>query len=142
MTMTLPILAHENVTAYFDVKLGISFVSYKGVLDSDTTKVLYGWVKSLLPLIGENTTRGVIFDFRQVTRFTRDNLHASRQESSKINRQKDMSTHPVALIVGNTYQEQMVTASMQLTPIEERKRVFYNMEDALDYIEYWHEENK
>ncbi|RMG70862.1 MAG: hypothetical protein D6711_16430 [Chloroflexi bacterium] len=139
--MTLPILVHDGVTAYFDEALGISFVTYKGILNSDVTRALYDWVKALLPLIGENATRGVVFDFRQVTHFTRDNLHASREESTRINREKDMSTHPVALIVENTYQEQMVKTSMQLTPIEERKRIVYSMEDALDYIEQWHKEN-
>lgn len=140
--MTLPILVQEGVTAYFDEKLGISFVTYKGVVSAEVTQALYGWVKDLLPLIGENATRGVIYDFRQVTRFTRDNLHTSRNESNKINQERDMSNHPLTMIVENTYQEQMVKISMQLTPIEERKRIVYSMEDAMDYIEQWHEERK
>lgn len=134
----LPRLDTEHVSAYFDPQMGISFITYRGHLTAEVTETLYAWVRSLLPHIGPDATRGVIFDFRQVTRFHQGNLEASRKQSVTINQEADNSTHCVALIVDNFYQEQLVSVSMNLTPGEKRKRIVRSMDEALAYIETWH----
>lgn len=134
----LPILDTPNVHAYFDEGRGISFITYKGILDGAVTAQLYGWVKTLITLIPPDATRGVIFDFREVTQFAQGNLTTAQRQSREINQKEDQSNHPVALIVGNLYQEQMVKVSMKISPLEDRKRLVYTPEEALTYIETWH----
>lgn len=134
----LPILDEERVNAHFDTEQNISFITYTGVLDSEVTAQLYGWVKSLLDIIGPEATHAVVFDFRAVTRFAQDNLRAAQRESKQINRQPAAVNHPVALIVSNMYQEQMVRVANRLSPNEDRKRIVYSMDEAMQFIDEWH----
>lgn len=141
MSQELPTLKNENVNAYFDSETGISHIAYTGVLTSSVTSQLYEWVKELMPIIGDNATRAVVFDFRGVTKFAQDNLRTVQRKSKEINRAKDQSDHPVALIVGNMYQEQMVSVTNRLVPGEDRKRIVHSQEEALAYINEWHIKN-
>lgn len=137
MTTTIPALDEERVSAHFDAEKGISFITYRGVLDATTTRQMYAWVGDLLNVIGPDATRGVVIDFREVKRFTRDNLYTTRRQSSDINESTDNSGHPVALIVANYYQDQMVRVSMMATPGERRKRVVNTRDEALSFINNW-----
>jgi hypothetical protein len=137
----LPQLDTPNIRAYFDEERGISLISYKGLLDSTVTTQLYAWVRELLPLLSPDATRGVIFDFRQVTQFASGNISTARDQSKQINQNQDATNHPVALIVSTLYQEQMVKVTMKLSPREERKKIVHALDEALTYIQQWHLEH-
>jgi hypothetical protein len=138
----LPTLDTPNVHAYFDLEQRISFITYKGTLDSTATNQLYDWVKELLTMIGPDATHGVIFDFRDVVNFVQGNLVTAQRQSKAINQTSDQSNHPVALIVATLHQEQMVRVSMRVSPLEHRKRVVHSLDEALAYIEEWHREHQ
>ncbi len=138
MSEDLPVLDLENVYAHFDTEKNVSFITYKGTINSSTTKKYYDWVRELLKLIDPNRTHAVIFDFRQVTTFDQGNLIAVKRQSDSISRNEDQINHPVALIVETLYQEKMVQVSMQLSKTSTRQRIVYSMDEAWTFIESWH----
>lgn len=138
MTRTLPLLNETDVQARFDQEQGISFITYGRVVNSVTTRKVYGWVDDLLTVIAPDATRGVVFDFRQVKRFMRDNLLTARRYTLESNSKRDNSGHPVAMLVGNYYQEQMVNIAIMVSPDSERKRIVRSFDEALTYIADWH----
>lgn len=141
MSDNLPTLDTPNVRAYFDRATGISHIVYTGSIDGRHTAAVYEWVKQLLPVIGEQATYGVIFDFSAVTKFAPDNLSTTRRESQSINKERDNSDHPVALVVNTMYQEQMVRVSTRISPQEDRKRIVRSNEEALAYFQEWHRQH-
>lgn len=138
----LPILDTPNVKAHFDARQGISFITYRGDIEAQYTEQVYDWVRDVVPLIGPDATHGVVFDFRDVTRFAPSDISTAQRESKAINQEYDNTTHPVALIVDTFYQEQVVRVTTKISPQEDRKTIVHSMEEALQFIEEWHAEQE
>ena len=135
-----PRLNTERVKGHFDDSDGILRVTYFGVVSPDVTTSVYGWIGQLVAEAAGDISkaRGSIYDFRLVTDFTNRNTSTAQRESSNLNRNIDISNHPVALIVSTMFQEQFVRVFMQLTPGDRRKRIFRSEEDAVAFIDEYH----
>jgi hypothetical protein len=133
-------LKTEQIEAEFDEVRGLLLVKYCGELSSDVTKQFYGWLVGEMQANPEKVgeSRGSIFDFRDVTDFGIDNLSATQQSSKQVNKQADVTNHPVALIVNDVYQEGMVKLSMQVTEQQERKRIVKSVDEAVAFIQSWY----
>jgi hypothetical protein len=138
---TLKPLQIETSEAFYDDALRLVVVKYRGVVNSMVTAAVYGWVLELVANVPIETSRGSIYDFREATHFDNTNLRTVQRSSKKINVQVDVSNHPVALLVSNMLQEQMVRVSMKITPQEERKRIVKSEQDALAFINDWNEKH-
>jgi hypothetical protein len=131
----------EQVSGHYDEASGILFVTYRGSITSDTTAKVYAWISRLIENgNGVNTTRGSIFDFRDVTEFALGNLTTAQNRSESLNTKVDISNHPVALLVDTLYQRMMVKTSMYVTPQQKRKHMVETMDAALNFINTWHQQ--
>jgi hypothetical protein len=131
----------EHVSGHYDEVSGILFVAYRGSITSDTTAKVYAWIGRLIEQgDGVDTTRGSVFDFREVTDFALGNLTTTQTRSQSLNTKFDISHHPVALIVGSLYQRMMVKTAMYVTPQQKRKQMVESMDEALNFIETWHQQ--
>jgi hypothetical protein len=132
--MEYPRLEDENVSAYYDTEKLILFVVYGEILSPEITAKVYEWVNSTSTPVDVEQSRGSIYDFRTVKRFSLGNLPTVQQKSLEMNRKDDLSHHPVALLIDNFYQESMVKTAMQMTPGQERKRIVHSIEEAYAFI--------
>ena len=82
--------------------------------------------------------RGEVFDFRDVTQFMPDNLMDARRNSRRYNVKNDVRRLPVAMIVKDFYQEEILRGPMQNVRENVRKTIVRNMDDALMFITNWH----
>lgn len=142
--MALIPLNTEHINTYYDSELKLLIVSYHGILSADITKQFYQW---LIPTMQTNPhliteARGSIFDFRDVQEFQASNITTTRRESGAASQTADISNHPVALIVDTMLQERMVESTMRLTVQRDRKRVVHSIDEAVEFINEWHQENK
>lgn len=139
MSIIAPV-EHDDLVAYFDDEIGISLITYGGTITADTIGRVYRWVEALLQQIDPASTRGVIYDFRDVREFHPTYLAAVQRQSKRMERDHDNSGHAVALIVDTLYQETMVKMSAQLGAKSSRPRVHLvnSMEAALTFIDDWH----
>lgn len=135
MTM-LPVLDSETVHAYRDAETDISYITYKGAVDGRTTQAVYEWVKDLLTYIDNTKTRGVVMDFRQVTKFMPDHLSTVRRESRDLNKAETL-VHPVAMVVQNLYQEQMVKVSVRMSERPDHVQFVNSIEEGLAFFADW-----
>lgn len=136
--MTYPPLEHENAVAKFDAETRLVIVTYSGELDAATTTRVYEWLADLADAQGIESLRGEIFDFRQVTEFMPDNLMAARKVSRRMNLRHDVQNLPVAMIVKDFIQEEILRGPMQNVKENVRKRIVRSMDDALAFIDNWH----
>lgn len=127
----------DRMLAWFDDLTHFTHVVYRGVLIPETTVSFYDWVAEIDAAEGVKTIRGCILDFRQVVEFDFRNLLVAKHESQSANAHIDMSHIPVALIVANMYQDQMVHTSMMITPQQDRKRIVKSDKEALAFIDGW-----
>ncbi|TVR22800.1 MAG: hypothetical protein EA396_05280 [Anaerolineaceae bacterium] len=141
MTATIPILSSKTVNAHFDTQTGVLFVSYYGVLDASTSGNLYQWIEQMKDVVDSHGVRGLVFDLRKVVRFKRDNLYTAAEQSQRLSEQLDHRIYPIALIVGNYYQEQMAKVTLLVTHDSERREIVRSMEEALTYIGSWYARN-
>lgn len=138
MTATIPILSSKTVNAYFDTQTGVLFVSYYGVLDASTSGNLYDWIEQMRDVVDSHGVRGLVFDLRKVVRFKRDNLYTTAEQSERLSEQLDHRVYPIALVVGNYYQEQMAKVTILVAHDAERREIVRSMEEALGYIGSWY----
>jgi hypothetical protein len=82
--------------------------------------------------------RGEIFNFQDVEDFGLTNLMLARQMSKSINIRKDTSRIPIALVVKNVYQEEILRGPMQVSPENKRKKIVQSEEEAVEFIDDWH----
>ncbi len=134
MSVTIPILDSKNVYAHFDIDTSILNVAYYGVLDSDSAVDLHTWIEQMRDTIGARPIKGVIFDFRKVVRFKRDNLYTTAQQSQQLQQHTESRQCPIALIVSTYYQEQMVQIMMLTATDAEMRRVVHTEEEARYYV--------
>lgn len=136
--MSYPPLEHNNARAAFDADSRLVVVTYSGELDAATTTAVYEWLAGLAESQGIESLRGEIFDFRQVTEFMPDNLMAARKNSRRLNLRHDVQNLPVAMIVKDFIQEEILRGPMQNVKENVRKRIVRSMDDALAFIDSWH----
>ena len=131
-------LETPDVIAYYDEEQHLVFITYSEALTTDITKAVYEWANRIATSDEVAKSRGSIYDFRQVRKFNLGNLTTVQQKSTQLNRKEDFSHHAVALIVDTFYQESMVRTAMQISPGQDRKRIVHSMEEALAFIESFH----
>lgn len=129
----------DGFEAYFDAEASIARVVYPDHLTPDITRQMYKWFGELAEEVGMETLKGCIFDFRGVSKFHPQNARAAQTESRKINARFDLSKFPVAFLVRDMYQEQMLRVSMRITQNSERLRVIHDEAEAVQYITRWPE---
>ena len=137
--MTIPPLERENATAHYDEETGIAYINYMGFLDADASVAVYEWLADLDEVVED--LYGEVFDFRQVTEFMPDNLMEARKKSRRRNMRQDVHTLPVAMIVKDFYQEEILRGPMQNVPENQRKRIVRGMDEALYFLQKWREEH-
>ena len=132
-------LDHELVVATFDPETAIALIDYRGALDAEASAAAYNWLQDLLEKIGSEALFGEIFDFRRVTQFKTDNLIDARKHSRRMNLMMETYYFPVAMVVGNAMQEEILRGPMRVMPGNPRKRIVYEMDDAVAFIQSWHQ---
>ncbi len=130
-----------NVTAHFDVQTGYLYVSYRDVISAETTASVYAWGAELAKLVGITAIKAMLVNFQAVSKFDYNNLRTASKASRTINQEFDLSHLPVALIVKNMYQEQMVGISMKLMDQTQRMQMVYTEEEALKFVVNWQKAN-
>lgn len=133
-------LEHPNANAHFDPESHIAFITYQGSLSADASSAVYAWLGELSSTVGLEQVYGEVFDFRQVTEFMPDNLMEARKKSRQMNLRMNVKKLPVAMIVKDFYQEEILRGPMQNVEENRRKTIVRSMEDALSFIEKWHAE--
>jgi hypothetical protein len=131
-------MENPQVVAYWEDTQNIFYVTYRGVLSQDVTTQVYQWMIETAQALKGQEVRGGIYDFRQVKEAESGNLAAVHRESRNFNVKVDTSNIPIALIVDNIHQEQIVRISMQVTPGQKRKAIVKSMDDAIRFIQTYH----
>ncbi|MEM6282446.1 MAG: hypothetical protein AAF787_09665, partial [Chloroflexota bacterium] len=101
-------------------------------------EVAYKWLGDLIVCIGTERLYGEIFDFRDVRSFSTDNLIDARKKSRKMNIMMNTQDFPVAMVVANDMQEQILRGPMRIMEENPRKRIVHATEDALAFLDEWH----
>jgi hypothetical protein len=131
-------LKHDNASARYDNDAGIVYVTYSGYLTGEASTAVYDWLGDVIQTVGIDKMRGEVFDFREVTEFLPDNLMDARRNSRRYNFRNDVRKLPVAMIVKDFYQEEILRGPMQNVRENARKTIVRNMDEALTFINDWH----
>lgn len=140
--MSIAPLSLENANARYDTDSKIAFIEYKGVLTADDSVAVYEWLADLVEAVGLENIYGEIFDFREVTEFAPDNLMEARRNSRRYNMRNRIRSLPVAMIISNFYQEEILRGPMQNVEENKRKAVVWEMDDAVTFLNEWHAEQE
>src|SRR5688572_3857502 len=132
--MTQYRLDEEHLKIVYDTETNIGTTTYQATLMPQHTAEAYQWFMDYLDRIGLGNIRGLIFDFRNVQKFEQGNFQAVKRESRRVNEELDLSHFPVALLVGNLFQEEMVRVSSKITGTETRIRIVHSDEEATKFI--------
>ncbi len=128
----------ESLHCYVDEAQHILYIVYQGVVTAETTAQAYGWMmRHATPEIIA-WLRGALFDFRKVTRFAVGNLSAVQKKSREINTTQRIET-PIAMVVQQVHQEQMVYIGMKVSPNETNKRMVRTVEEATAFFNEYNE---
>ena len=129
----------DGVRAYLDDAIGIGFITYGGTITAEATYHTYDWLKALFDKVSADSLQGIIQDYRAVSRFERSYLSTVQRQNQKM-AAKTIVDHPVAIIIGSLYQEKMIRMTQQLdsTAMAAHTRIVPSTQDALTYIEAWH----
>lgn len=131
----------EHVTAYYDSDTRIIHIRYHGLIDAQTPTEAYGYIHRVIETVGFDNIYGQIFDFREVVEFSTDNLMEARKKSRRLNMRRATQRLPVAMIVKDFYQEEILRGPMQNVPENQRKAIVTSMDEALQFFEQWHRVN-
>lgn len=132
----------NQASAYFDSQTQIAHIRYSGILSADVTVDVYRWLDEIYHDIGSENICGQIFDFRDVQSFSEDNLQTARKTSNRMNMKVDNSHIPVALIVANHEQEEILRGPMRIPAEHVRKRIVWSDDEALQFLKEWKEKNQ
>jgi hypothetical protein len=94
--------------------------------------------KQLIDKIGTENLYGEVFDFREVTFFSLDNLIGARKNSRRMNIMANTHEFPVAMIVASRMQEEVLRGPMQVMPGNKRKRIVKTVDEAVAFLDEWH----
>ncbi len=132
-------LSTPGASASHDEQTGIVTITYRGDITRTEGAAVYGWLDELISTIGVDAIYGEIFDFRQVTEFMSDNLMEARSKSRSLNLRVDTTRFPVAMIVKDFYQQEILRGPMQNVPRNTRKRIVHSEAEALNFFHEWHQ---
>ena len=126
----------EQFSAEYDNQNQLLLVAYHGVLTPAVTKEFYTWLMQSMTDYPDHVqnARGSIYNFCSVTDFDNSNLTTASNQSKQLNHINDLKNHPVALIVKDKLQQQILNVSMKLTPHDKRVRVVWTMNEAVEHI--------
>jgi len=129
--------SHEtpDFVAYYDSEKAVAMIQYRNTLTSKVTAAAYLWLHDLLAGIDIAAVKGCFFDFQPVKIFQFGNIQEVRRQSGELNRTYDLSHIPVALVVKDIYQEEIVTQGMQLNPQQKRLKLVHSLEDGYQFFE-------
>lgn len=136
------VLEKDGFAAYLNEETKIPHVTYPDHLTPTVTINMYKWFGDLIDEWGLDNLRGCIFDFTHVTKFHPSNFRTARAESRKINDKADLGKFPVAFLVQDMKQEQMLRVSMRLTQNPARLRIVYSIDSAIAFIKEWYSQLK
>ncbi|QPC82976.1 hypothetical protein G4Y79_00965 [Phototrophicus methaneseepsis] len=131
-------LEHNQAYANYDDTTGIVYVTYRGNLDAETSTAVYSWLNGLLNMVGAESIYGEIWDFREVEQFMPDNLQDARKNSRIMNLKQDTGRFPVAMIIKDYYQEEILRGPMKNVPENQRKAIVRSVQEGLAFIKEWH----
>jgi hypothetical protein len=140
--MAITELKTEKADARFDEESRIAYIEYRGILTAEESLAIYDWLADLVQELGIENIYGEIFDFREVSEFASDNLMEARRNSRRHNMRNRIRKLPVAMIVSNYYQEEILRGPMQNVEENKRKTVVWNMDDAIAFLRDWHARQK
>lgn len=135
--MVIDSLSHEQVHAHFDVDSAIAYITYYGQIEGAASEAAYTWLTQVINAVGVENLYGEIFDFRAVTQFTTENLIGARKHSRRFNLKQDTRQFPVALIVANAMQEEILRGPMRVVPENTRKRIVHSQAEARAFLDEW-----
>lgn len=141
-TMAIEKLKTEKASAYFDEESRIAYIEYRGLLTADESLAVYDWLADLVQELGIENVYGEIFDFRKVREFATDNLMEARRNSRRYNMRNRIRKLPVAMLVSNYYQEEILRGPMKNVEENKRKTIVKTMEEALTFLHEWHAKQK
>ncbi len=136
--MSIEPLETPLASAYYDDEVQIAYITYRGELDDKAAIDVYNWLSSLANAIGFEAIKGEIFDFSQVTGFLDSNLAAARKISKRRNLAHNTQDHPVALVVSDPYQEELLRDTMRISPEIARKRIVWSIDEGTRFVQAWH----
>jgi len=139
--MVLEPLELEQVSTKYDPESRIAYITYRGALGPDASGAAYKWIDRLINEVGIAHVYGEIFDFRQVLEFLPENLMDARKKSRRMNMKNNITNLPVAMIVNGLVQVEILRGPLQNVPENARKRIVYSMDEALAFLDEWHEQN-
>lgn len=125
-------LETDNLFAHYDAVKRMIFIQYYRAVTADSTQAAYAWIREQVTTFDD--IRGCVFDFRNVRHFRTGTDVTTSEESTAINQEIDLSHIPVALVVDNMYQEQMVKKTLNTTPQPERKTIVYTFPEAFQFF--------
>lgn len=140
--MVLRPLEHEQAYATYDDTTRIVYVTYRGLLNAEASTAVYSWLNQLLEMVGAEAIYGEIWDFREVEQFMSDNLQDARKNSRIMNLKQDTGRFPVAMVIKDYYQEEILRGPMKNVPENARKAIVRSIEEGMDFIQQWHAENE
>jgi hypothetical protein len=127
----------EKAHAHYDAESRIVYVTYRGLLTSEDSTKVYQWLHELMVQLGSENLYGEIWDFRDVQEFLPDNLMDARKKSRGLNLRINVD-FPVAMIVKDFYQEEILRGPMQNVPENTRKAIVRSMDEAHQFLAEWH----
>ena len=130
-------LQFDKAKALYDAEARIVYVTYRGLLTSDDSTKVYQWLHELMVKLGSENLYGEIWDFREVQEFLPDNLMDARKKSRGLNLRINVD-FPVAMIVKDFYQEEILRGPMQNVPENTRKAIVRSMDEAHQFLADWH----
>jgi len=136
--MSIEPLETTQASARYDEDNNVVWITYRGILDADATAKVYTWLADFFNTRDNTSIAGEVFDFREVQTFGPDNLFEARKKSRGFNLKQDISHLPVAMICANFYQEEILRGPMQNVPENNRKAIVRTDQEALDFIDKWH----
>lgn len=139
--MSLPTLEIEKASATYDEDTRIVFISYRGDLDGETSTFVYNWLTKIIEAVGIENIYGEIFDFREVEQFMPDNLMDARRNSRRYNMKNNVKKLPVAMVISNHFQEEILRGPMQNVEENKRKAIVWNFDDAVNFLNSWHRDH-
>jgi hypothetical protein len=131
-------LTAAQVHAAFDEATGIATIRYRGVLGAEASDQAYAWLDGLIAAVGVDRMVGEIFDFRDVSEFLPDNISSARVRSKRFNMRHNRGNVPIAMIVRDGMQEEILRGPMRNPVDNQRKKIVYTQDDALAFLHQWH----
>jgi hypothetical protein len=127
----------QNARAHYDADSRIVFITYRGLLSAEASTQVYHWLHDLMLELGSENLYGEVWDFREVQEFLPDNLMDARKKSRGLNLRINVD-FPVAMVVKDFYQEEILRGPMQNVPENTRKAIVRTMDEAHQFLAEWH----